>query len=89
MDLLKDILGFIKHRKKYWLAPAIFILFIFLAWYFGLVVGIWQLVFEIGIWYLALISENIIMVFGCRNADTFQTNRKPKLNCCEAPKGPG
>ena len=28
MDLLKDILGFIKHRKKYWLVPAICILFI-------------------------------------------------------------
>lgn len=26
MELIKDILGYLKHRKKYWLAPLIFVL---------------------------------------------------------------
>jgi hypothetical protein len=26
MELLKDIFGYLKHRKKYWLAPMIFVL---------------------------------------------------------------
>jgi len=26
MEFIKDILGYLRHRKKYWLAPLIFIL---------------------------------------------------------------
>lgn len=29
MDFLKDIWGFVKHRKKYWLLPIIFVLLVF------------------------------------------------------------
>jgi len=29
MEFLKDIWGFVKHRKKYWLLPLIFVLLIF------------------------------------------------------------
>lgn len=29
MDFIKDLLGFIKERKKYWLLPIIIILLIF------------------------------------------------------------